>query len=82
MTSALGAPELVAVLTDFSPARPSVWPAIDEDNFDVHAIGDTWAEVTADTAYGGGFLRLTRTLRAPGSPPNSVATPRRSRHDS
>ena len=25
MTSALSAPELMAVLTDFSPARPNVW---------------------------------------------------------
>ena len=31
MTSALSAPELMAVLTDFSPARPNVWPTIDND---------------------------------------------------
>jgi hypothetical protein len=50
MTSALSAPELMAVLTDFSSARPNVWPSIDADHFEVHAVGDTWAEVTEGTA--------------------------------
>lgn len=50
MTSALSAPELMAVLTDFSPARPEVWPTIDADHYEVHAVGDTWAEVTEGTA--------------------------------
>ena len=58
MTSELSAPELMAVLTDFSPARPNVWPTIDNDHFEVHAVGDTWAEVTGGTAYGGGFDSL------------------------
>lgn len=49
MTSVLTAPELMAVLTDFTPARPAVWPTIDADHFEVHAIGDTWAEVTEGT---------------------------------
>ena len=82
MTSALSVPELMAVVTDFSPVRPNVWPTIDNYHFEVHAVGDTWAEVTADTAYGGGSSNLSRKLRAPGSPPNSVAAPRRSRDDS
>jgi hypothetical protein len=50
MTSALSAPELMAVLTDFTSARPNVWPSIDADHFEVHAVGDTWAEVTEGTA--------------------------------
>jgi hypothetical protein len=50
MTSTLSAPELMAVLTDFSPARPRLWPTIDADHFRVHALGDTWAEVTEGTA--------------------------------
>lgn len=50
MTSALSAPDLMAVLTDFSPARPAVWPTIDAGHYEVHAIGDTWAEVTEGTA--------------------------------
>ena len=67
MTSELSAPELMAVLTDFSPARPNVWPTIDNDHFEVHAVGDTWAEVTEGTAYGGGSSNSPRKLRAPGS---------------
>ncbi|MCV7128611.1 MULTISPECIES: hypothetical protein [Mycolicibacterium] len=31
MTSALSAPDLMAVLTDFSPARPAMWPTIDAE---------------------------------------------------
>jgi hypothetical protein len=50
ISSALSAPELMAVLTDFSSARPRVWPTIDADHFRVHALGDTWAEVTEGTA--------------------------------
>ena len=50
LTSALSAPQLMAVLTDFTPARSAVWPTIDADHFQVHAIGDTWAEVTEGTA--------------------------------
>lgn len=50
MTSALSASELMSVLTDFSSARPTAWPTIDADHFRVHALGDTWAEVTEGTA--------------------------------
>jgi YD repeat-containing protein len=50
MTSALNASELMTVLTDFSADRPAVWPTIDADHFEVHAVGDTWAEVTEGTA--------------------------------
>jgi hypothetical protein len=38
------------ILTDFSSRRPDVWPTIDADHFEVHAIGDDWAEVTEGTA--------------------------------
>lgn len=50
MTSALTAPELMAVLTDFTSTRPKVWPTIDAGHYEVHAVGDTWAEVTEGTA--------------------------------
>ncbi|MCW2515221.1 MAG: hypothetical protein JWR11_4263 [Mycobacterium sp.] len=50
MISTLSAPELMAVLTDFSAERPNLWPTIDTEHFHVHAIGDTWAEVTEGTA--------------------------------
>ncbi len=38
------------MLTDFTPARPAAWPIIDADHFQVHALGETWAEVTEGTA--------------------------------
>lgn len=50
MVSTLTPPQLAAVLIDFSATRPSVWPTIDDAHFRVHAIGDTWAEVTEGTA--------------------------------
>jgi hypothetical protein len=50
MASTLTPTELIAVLTDFGPSRPNQWPTIDAAHFQVHAIGDTWAEVTEGTA--------------------------------
>lgn len=50
LTSALSAPELLAVLTDFGPSRADTWPSIDADHFDVHGLGADWAEVTEGTA--------------------------------
>jgi len=81
MTSALSAPELMAVLTDFSLARPNAWPTIDNDHFEVHVVGDTWAEVTEGTAYVAGLPTHPGSC-APGTTPNSFAAPRRSRDDS
>ncbi|MCW1823674.1 hypothetical protein A5731_27545 [Mycolicibacterium conceptionense] len=50
MTSALDPAAVMGVLTDFGPTRPQQWPTIDADHFRVHALGDTWAEVTEGTA--------------------------------
>jgi hypothetical protein len=50
VTSRLGVPELMKVLTDFSSARADTWPSIDADHFEVHDLGPTWAEVTEGTA--------------------------------
>lgn len=50
MTSALDPAALMGVLTDFGPTRPQQWPTIDADHFQVHSLGDTWAEVTEGTA--------------------------------
>ncbi|OBB14699.1 hypothetical protein A5761_15370 [Mycolicibacterium setense] len=50
MTSALDPAALMGVLTDFGPSRPQQWPTIDADHSEVHALGDTWAEVTEGTA--------------------------------
>ncbi|MDT0467088.1 MULTISPECIES: hypothetical protein [Streptomyces] len=50
LVSTLSPSEALAVLTDFGPARARNWPTIDADHLQVHAIGDTWAEVTEGTA--------------------------------
>jgi hypothetical protein len=50
LVSSLSAPEVMEILTDFSSARPDAWPTIDAEHFEVHAIGDNWAEVTEGTA--------------------------------
>lgn len=50
MTSVLDPESVMGVLTDFGPRRPELWPTIDADHFQVHSLGDTWAEVTEGTA--------------------------------
>ncbi|MEU4097552.1 hypothetical protein [Streptomyces sp. NPDC026673] len=50
LISTLSPSEALAVLTDFGPARAENWPTIDAEHLTVHAIGDTWAEVTEGTA--------------------------------
>ena len=48
LVSTLSPAEVMAVLTDFSPARVRDWPSI--DTLEVHERGDRWAEVTEGTA--------------------------------
>ncbi|GAB2827694.1 hypothetical protein GCM10022221_27460 [Actinocorallia aurea] len=50
LTSTRTVAELMDVLTDFSPNRPAAWSTIDAKHFEVHELGDTWAEVTEGTA--------------------------------
>ncbi|MEU9044934.1 MULTISPECIES: hypothetical protein [unclassified Kitasatospora] len=50
LVSTLGPEEVLAVLTDFGPSRTETWPTIDAKHFEVHDLGDTWAEVTEGTA--------------------------------
>ena len=50
MQSTLSPAAVVAVLTDFSLTRPQAWPTIDDEHFQVHAIGEFWADVTEGTA--------------------------------
>ena len=50
LVSTLDPKGVLDVLTDFSPSRARVWPTIDADHFEVHGLGDTWAEVTEGTA--------------------------------
>ncbi|MEU9075849.1 hypothetical protein ACFYUY_09575 [Kitasatospora sp. NPDC004745] len=50
LVSTLSTEDVLAVLTDFGPSRPGAWSTIDADHFEVHDLGDTWAEVTEGTA--------------------------------
>lgn len=47
LVSSLSPADAMAVLTDFGPSRAENWPTIDAVT--IHAIGDTWAEVTEGT---------------------------------
>ncbi|MDX3094917.1 hypothetical protein PV703_25195 [Streptomyces sp. ME01-24h] len=50
LTSSLSQADVLAVLTDFSPARAEAWPSIDSEHFVVHELGENWAEVTEGTS--------------------------------
>jgi hypothetical protein len=50
LVSTLGPKDVLEVLTDFSPSRAGTWPTIDAEHFQVHELGETWAEVTEGTA--------------------------------
>lgn len=50
LVSRLSQKDVLAVLTDFSPSRAEAWPTIDAEHFEVHDLGNTWAEVTEGTA--------------------------------
>ncbi|MFB8179469.1 hypothetical protein ACFC8N_26270 [Streptomyces sp. NPDC055966] len=49
LVSTLGPKDVLEVLTDFRPSRAGTWPTIDAEHFQVHELGDTWAEVTEGT---------------------------------
>ncbi|MFF0478460.1 hypothetical protein [Streptomyces sp. NPDC004284] len=50
LVSTLSPKDVREVLTDFGPSRAEAWPTIDAEHFQVHDLGDTWAEVTEGTA--------------------------------
>ena len=47
------ADRIVAALTDFSDQRPRLFANPDPRFYPVHALGDTWAEVTEGSAFAG-----------------------------
>jgi len=51
---AVSADRFVAALTDFSERRPELWPNLDARFYELHELGDTWAEVTEGTDVLGG----------------------------
>ncbi|WP_329493472.1 hypothetical protein [Kitasatospora herbaricolor] len=50
LVSSLSPSAVLAVLTDFGPGRPEAWPGNDAEHFEVHGLGENWAEVTEGTA--------------------------------
>ena len=51
---------ILAALTDFTDRRLDYWPNLDRRLFQVHAAGDTWAEVTEGAAFAGGIWERGR----------------------
>jgi hypothetical protein len=51
---AVSAERFIAALTDFSERRPELWPNLDAKYYELHELGDTWAEVTEGTDLLGG----------------------------
>jgi hypothetical protein len=42
---------VLAAARDFSERRPELWPNIDPKYYEVHEVGDTYAEVTEGTRF-------------------------------
>jgi hypothetical protein len=59
-TTSLPAERVVAALTDFSPARPELWPSLDPSHYAVHERGETWADVTEGAGFAGGVWERGR----------------------
>jgi hypothetical protein len=53
-TRAISPEQFIAALTDFSARRPEPWPNHDTRFYELHELGDTWAEVTEGTDVLGG----------------------------
>lgn len=46
LNSTLSPADVLKVLTDFSPARSTVGPGVDDEHLEVHEQGPDWADVT------------------------------------
>ena len=57
---AVSADRFIAALTDFSERRPELWPDLDDKFYELHELGDTWAEVTEGTDVLGGVWARER----------------------
>ena len=58
--STLPPERVLAAATDFSERRPDLWSNSSRKYFEVHELGDDWAEVTEGTDRGGGFWERMR----------------------
>jgi hypothetical protein len=45
MRSDAGPDAIRAALLDFTDHRPELWPGLPRDQYEVYAVGDTWAEI-------------------------------------
>lgn len=52
VTTPLTPAQVLAVLTDFGPARAQAFPGVDESNLTVHEVGENWADVTEGNKIG------------------------------
>ena len=57
---AVSADRFIAALTDFSERRPDLWPGLDAKWYQLHELGDTWADVTEGTDVLGGVWARER----------------------
>ena len=63
----VSAERFVAALTDFGPRRPELWPGLDTKFYELHELGDTWADVTEGTdIFGGVWARERYDWSEPG----------------
>ena len=64
---AVSADRFTKALTDFSERRPELWPGLDAKYYEVHELGDTWADVTEGTdIFGGVWARERYDWSEPG----------------
>jgi hypothetical protein len=56
----IAAERFIAALTDFGERRPELWPNLDARYYQLHELGDTWAEVTEGTDVLGGVWARER----------------------
>lgn len=66
--SPLGPETVLSNLVDFGERRTELWPAIDPGVYEVHAVGDGWADVTEGTdVFGGIWARERYDWSTPGA---------------
>jgi polyketide cyclase/dehydrase/lipid transport protein len=51
---------VLEAITDFSDRRPEIWPSISRKYYEVHEVGDKWAEVTEGSDMMGGIWARER----------------------
>ena len=56
----VAADRFIAALTDFGPSRPELWPKLDAKYYELHEVGDTWADVTEGSEFLGGVWARER----------------------